>query len=209
MKLYIVRHGETDWNKERRLQGKTDIPLNEFGRKLAVETASGLADVTFDVAYTSPLIRAKETAEIIKKADTPLLEDDRIKEISFGIYEGLCCAKENWEIPDDGFENFFFHPENYIPPEGGETFISVINRVSDFLDEITTKPEHEAKTVLIVCHGVVVNAFLKIIKKRALSEFWQDKVQNNCAVNIIDVTDGELIVVEEGITYYVDKVEAW
>ena len=59
MKLYIVRHGETDWNKSRRVQGFSDIPLNDYGIYLAGETAKGLRDVAFDLAYTSPLIRAK------------------------------------------------------------------------------------------------------------------------------------------------------
>ena len=65
MKIYFVRHGETDWNKERKIQGQVDIPLNEFGRHLARETAKGLRDVPFDVCFTSPLGRARETAEII------------------------------------------------------------------------------------------------------------------------------------------------
>ena len=65
MKLYMVRHGETDWNKARRIQGQVDIPLNEFGRRLAKKTALGLADVPFDLCYTSPMSRAKETAKLI------------------------------------------------------------------------------------------------------------------------------------------------
>ena len=65
MKLYIVRHGETQWNKARKIQGQVDIPLNEFGRTLAKKTAKGLADINFDLCYTSPLIRARETAELI------------------------------------------------------------------------------------------------------------------------------------------------
>ena len=61
MKLYIVRHGETEWNKARRIQGQVDIPLNEFGRRLARKTAKGLSDITFDLCYSSPLSRARET----------------------------------------------------------------------------------------------------------------------------------------------------
>ena len=62
MVLYVVRHGETDWNKVKRVQGHTDIPLNEYGRHLARETAKGLKETRIDLAITSPLIRAKETA---------------------------------------------------------------------------------------------------------------------------------------------------
>ena len=60
MKLYIVRHGETDWNKERRIQGQADIPLNGFGRHLAEETGKGLSDIAFDICISSPLSRAVE-----------------------------------------------------------------------------------------------------------------------------------------------------
>ena len=63
MVLYVVRHGETDWNKVKRVQGHTDIPLNEYGRHLARETAKGLKETRIDLAITSPLIRAKETAQ--------------------------------------------------------------------------------------------------------------------------------------------------
>ena len=76
MKLYIIRHGQTDWNRARRLQGRTDIPLNEWGRRVAELTREGLKDVTFDVAFTSPLIRAKETAELILRGIIEVEDDD-------------------------------------------------------------------------------------------------------------------------------------
>ena len=68
MKVYLIRHGETDWNSVRKLQGQTDIRLNDYGIELAKLTAEGLKDVDFDLIYSSPLIRAVETAEIIKGA---------------------------------------------------------------------------------------------------------------------------------------------
>ena len=61
MKIYFVRHGETIWNKEKKIQGQSDIPLNEYGRELAYVTANALQDIPFDIVYSSPLIRAKET----------------------------------------------------------------------------------------------------------------------------------------------------
>ena len=95
MDIYLIRHGETDWNKMRRLQGVTDIPLNACGIELAEKTAEGLKNVPFDRIYTSPLIRAKKTAEIIR-GDRPveLVVTDGLKEISFGEYEGLCHETE-------------------------------------------------------------------------------------------------------------------
>lgn len=66
MDIYLIRHGETDWNRMKKLQGTTDIPLNAYGIELAEKTAEGLKDVPFDRIYTSPLIRARKTAEIIR-----------------------------------------------------------------------------------------------------------------------------------------------
>ena len=122
MKIYFVRHGETDWNKERKIQGQVDIPLNEFGRHLARETAKGLRDVPFDVCFTSPLGRARETAQIILQGrDVPILEDKRILEMNFGVLEGKCCSKEGWDVPDS-FQMFFDDPVHYQAPEGGRGF---------------------------------------------------------------------------------------
>ena len=84
MKIYFVRHGETDWNKDRKIQGQVNISLNEFGRHLARETAKGLKEIPFAVCFTSPLDRARETAEIILEGrEVPVIEDERIIEMGF------------------------------------------------------------------------------------------------------------------------------
>ena len=78
MKLYLVRHGETDWNKVKRIQGQVDIPLNQFGKRLAEETAEGLRDIPFDLCISSPLSRAHETARIILYGkDIPIMPELR------------------------------------------------------------------------------------------------------------------------------------
>lgn len=210
MKLYIMRHGETDWNKERRLQGQADIPLNAFGRQLAAETALGMQEFNFDLVYTSPLGRARETAEIVMNSrEIPIIIDERLKEMSFGPYEGKCCSEENWEIPDPEFENFFVAPDRYQPPAGGDSFPDVLARVSAFLTELLAKEDRQNHDILIVCHGVVVNAFLTIIKDRPVAEFWNEKVQKNCAVNIAETTKTGLQLLSEGVTYYASAVKDW
>jgi len=207
MKLYVMRHGETDWNKERRLQGQADIPLNESGRQVARETAKGMAHIIFHAAYTSPLKRAEETARlIIEQRNIPLQVDDRLKEMSFGPYEGLCCAKDKWEIPDEGFENFFFAPDQYHPPEGADSFKTVINRVSSFIEEVV-RIQPPDSNILVAGHGVVVGAFLAIAEKRSIAAFWEDRVQKNCAVNILDAEDDKCRVVKKNIIFYSENVK--
>ena len=86
--IYLFRHGETDWNKERRLQGQSDIPLNAFGRELAIKTAAALETIPFDRAFSSPLDRAVETARILLGSrSTYLTTDHRLMEINFGDCE--------------------------------------------------------------------------------------------------------------------------
>ena len=86
--LYIMRHGRTDWNVRHKLQGRTDIPLNDEGRMMAVEAGKRYVDIHFDVCYSSPLERAKETAEIfLKGRNVPVFTDDRLVEMGFGVYE--------------------------------------------------------------------------------------------------------------------------
>ena len=88
--LYIMRHGRTDWNVRHKLQGRTDIPLNDEGRMMAAEAGKQYSDIHFDECYSSPLARAKETAEIfLKGRGVPVYTDDRLVEMGFGVYEGI------------------------------------------------------------------------------------------------------------------------
>ena len=169
MKLYLVRHGETDWNRARKIQGQVDIPLNEFGIHLAEETGKGLKDIPFDLCFTSPLGRAKQTAEIILKGrDVPVIEEPLIMEMAFGVYEGKCCSSEGWELPES-FHRFFDGPEEYEAPEGGEDFKQVKERVGKFLERIGSDDTLKDSTILITTHGAALAGMLNYIKKEPLS----------------------------------------
>ncbi len=209
MKIYFVRHGETDWNKERKIQGQVDIPLNEFGRHLARETAKGLRDVPFDVCFTSPLGRARETAEIILEGrDVPILEDKRILEMNFGVLEGKCCSKEGWDVPDS-FQMFFDDPVHYQAPEGGEDFQAVRERTGDFLNWLFAQEQYRDSTVLVTTHGAAMAGLLNNLKKKPLAEYWGVGVHKNCGVTEVDVTDGRIDIISENKVYYTDVVKPW
>mgnify|MGYP000384100069 CR=1 FL=1 len=209
MKIYFVRHGETDWNKERKIQGQVDIPLNEFGRHLARETAKGLRDVPFDVCFTSPLGRARETAQIILQGrDVPILEDKRILEMNFGVLEGKCCSKEGWDVPDS-FRMFFDDPVHYQAPEGGEDFQAVRKRTGDFLNWLFAQEQYRDSTVLVTTHGAAMAGLLNNLKKKPLAEYWGVGVHKNCGVTEVDVTDGRIDIISENKVYYTDVVKPW
>ena len=181
MKLYLVRHGETEWNKQKKIQGQVDIPLDEFGRTLARKTAVGLADIPFDVCYSSPLSRAKETGAIILEGrDVPIIEDDRIVEMAFGEYEGKCCSKTGWNLPEE-FRRFFDGPERYVPAKGGEDFAAVRKRTGEFLQELFQNKQYKDSNILITTHGAALAGMLNYIKEKPLSEYWGIGVHKNCA----------------------------
>lgn len=203
MKLYIIRHGETVWNTKRRLQGQTDTQLNENGRELARITARALRDVPFDLAFTSPLQRAAETAEIILDGrNVPIIKEERIREISFGVLEGRSILPGANEIEDPDFHYFFDAPEKYCPPDGGESLDSLIKRTGNFLDDLKAGEEFADKTILISTHGAASRALLFNISRCPRSEFWRKGVPKNCAVSIIDLTNGEWVISARDVVYY-------
>ena len=209
MNLFFARHGETDWNKVKRVQGHTDIPLNEYGRHLARETAKGLKETRIDLAITSPLIRAKETAQIILGTrQIPLLEDPRIKEIGFGEYEGVSC---NGEDPvSRAFRLFFNAPGEYIAPKGAETIEELYERTGDFLKELCEKEEWQQKNILISTHGAAMTALLNRIRGSLSGEsFWQEKVPPNCSVTTVQIENGVPCIVRENEIFYKEKVRQW
>lgn len=199
----MIRHGETEWNVKKRFQGRSDIPLNDEGKRLAHVTAKALADIPFTRIYTSPLKRAFETAIIIKgEREIPVIEDLRIIEIGFGVYEGLCCAKEGYNIPDPAFMNFFNKPEAYKPPKGAEAIEELKKRTGDFLHEIMYNKDMEHETILVSTHGAALRGLLSNINHLEIQDFWRGGVHKNCAVTIVDVKDGKAFIVEEGKIFY-------
>lgn len=155
MKLYLVRHGETDWNGENRMQGRKGVGLNEAG----VEQVKALAEeiqgreLEFDVCFASPLKRAVESAEILVGDKCEILYDDRLIERSFGEFEGR-SRDEYWNSL--GENDTFDRGLNYSG-FGIEPIKDVLGRARSFLDEI--KKEYAGdKKVLVVAHGVLLKA---------------------------------------------------
>lgn len=207
MKLYFIRHGETEWNKQRKLQGQVDIPLNEYGRSLAKITAEGMADIPFDKVFTSPLKRAKETAQILceNRPVTPI-EDMRLKEISFGVGEGKSLAAIHNQ-PGIKLYAFLHHPEDYVPPRNGETFIDMYRRCNSFIEEVLLPLESTCENVAVVAHGALNRGMIHYANHRPEKDFWS-VTHKNCSVTIMDCTNGHLTILEEGKIYYKEEVEA-
>ena len=192
MQLYIVRHGQTDWNKVRKLQGLTDIQLNENGRQVAIDLGDKLEQegVTFDEIFSSPLIRAYETACLIRgRQNVPITRDERIREISFGEAEGM--DYETWMSEDNPQRAFFTEPHKYIPPQDGETIEEVQARGREFIQEIIEPLYGQAKRVMIVAHGAMNKGLMCYLENNDVEHFWGDGLQNNCEASIFEY-DGQV-----------------
>lgn len=202
MKLYIIRHGETPWNAEGRLQGQTDIPLNENGIRLAKITGEALKDVPFDLAISSPLKRARQTADLVLAGrEIPVLEDARIEELSFGSWEGLGCRKANFEIPSEHFQDFYKVPFHFQTAVDGETIEHLCARTKAFWDDLISNPDWQEKTILIASHGCACRGILHNVYEDK-TDFWHGKVPPNCAVNIVSVKNGKAVLEAEDRIYY-------
>ena len=197
MKIYIIRHGETDMNARAVMQGWMDEPLNTSGRDLAVITGRAMRGIHFDGCFSSPLIRAKETAEIVLREsgnDIPIVTDDRLREISFGVMEG----RKLEEMGEAGLL-FFTDPFRFEGFPNGETVRDVCRRNQDFLMELSAR--NDGKTYLIGSHGCALRAMVNSLYPDP-SDFWRGHAPYNCSVTIVEVRGGVPQLVEEDKVFY-------
>lgn len=150
MEIYIIRHGQTDWNIAKKMQGTEDIPLNDTGRKQAVICAEALSDIPFEAIYTSPLSRASETAQIISnyKSHAPVIICQGLIERDFGEASGMTYEQMHTTYSE--------YPR--ILPLGMESFDILSERVYLAMRDCAKK--HHEKPILLVSHGASINAIL-------------------------------------------------
>lgn len=189
MELYIIRHGKTIWNSKNKLQGTTDIPLEKEGIFAAQKLGKELEEINFDKIFSSPLIRAYETAKFIAgNRKIEIIKDDRLKEISFGEFEGFTYKKmEEMGTP---YKNFFTNPAEYLPPPKGETLENVCIRAKDFIQSEIEPFYSKYKRIMIVAHGAVNKGIMCYIQNHGIKDFWKDGLQQNCQA-LIFTFDGK------------------
>ena len=176
MKLYYVRHGEADWNVEKRLMGRADRPLTEKGELQARELAEKIKDIKVDIIIASPLKRAYRTAEIInEKLHKELIIDQRLLEREYGIYEG----KFSNEFP---YDDFWCYSKN-ISAEGAEDMKTFFDRAREFINEL--KENNQYESILIVAHNGLGRAV-----KHYFQEMTDDEIIN------WDMPNGEAVEYE-------------
>ena len=167
--IYVVRHGETEWNAINKVLGRTDIPLNDRGIEQAEEIARSLKDIKIDVFLCSPLSRARQTADAISgETGMPYKTDDRLIEHDFGVFEGV--NRFDAEYQKAKREYFVRYP-------GGESFFDLAARVYPLIKEL------EGKSALLVTHGGICRIIRSYFEDMGNEEFVQFS-QGNCEIRM-------------------------
>ena len=206
MKIYVIRHGETELNARRVKQGWFDSQLNEAGRKLARLTGQALKGIRFDACVSSPLSRAKETVEIVLResgnGSVPVRTDDRLKEINFGLEEN---RPDTSSLLDPETTRLFYMDAFRFPGfPGGESVRDLCSRTGSFLKELAALDD--GKTWLVGTHGCALRAMMNPLYEHP-EHFWQGKVPPNCSVTILEVRDGRPVILEKDRIFYDPALE--
>ena len=189
IKLIFIRHPETDWNKQKRYMGSTDIPLNNKGKKQARAISGYFKNENISVIYSSKLKRALETAKLIARPhNLKVKEDKRLNEINFGEWEGLTFEQIQKKYPVLARE-YLSKPQNIKIP-GGESFKEFKNSIKASLGEILAQEDGD---VVIVSHGGVNRVIICELLKIPFSHLWQIK-QDGGAINKIEIYEDTNVV---------------
>lgn len=189
-RIYLVRHGETDWNRDLRLQGILDVGLNEVGMRQGRRIAKRFSSMRGLKVYTSPLRRALHTATLLPSygRDCPVMVEPRLREIDHGAWTGLTMDRITRDFPEE-FDRWQSRPDR-VRPRGGESLQEAYSRAAGFLNELTETSA--GSDALIVSHGVI-NALLVCAAWGApLARLW-DFPQPNAHVTVLRV-EGRKIV---------------
>ncbi len=181
--IYIIRHGQTELNNKQVLQGRSNYPLNEKGIAQAREAAERLRLVTFSRVFSSPLIRAVQTAEIIAPG-VPVTIDERLIEMDYGPYEGMDLHALAPEIITF-FSDFVHNPA----PEGMEQLQSVVARAGAFIKDLSGLDGN----ILVSTHAIVMKGILEYLTPDSHGSYWSQYI-GNCAVFVTEYKDGSFTV---------------
>ena len=179
--IYIIRHGKTELNRANVLQGRSNYPLNEEGVRQAEDAAKLLRGIEVDRVFSSPLVRAIQTAEIVAPGK-PITVDERLIEMDYGPYEGLGLSKLPPEIL-----TFFSDFVNNPAPDGMEQLGSVVSRAGDFIEGI----RNLSGNILISTHAIAMKGILEYLTPESRGAYWS-KYIGNCAVYAAENVGGRI-----------------
>lgn len=190
MRLIMTRHGETEWNIERKTQGRTDTCLTENGIAQARAFASRIENMPFDCVYTSPLVRARETARVVAEVRrVPIINDPALTEMCFGEWEGMTFSQIGELYPEQ--LELWSHSPNLCQIPGGEVFQALVERCEAFLKRVLER--HEGFTVAAVSHSVPTKVIAALCLGVPMEKLHNIRV-DNVSLTIIDFYAGRAVV---------------
>jgi broad specificity phosphatase PhoE len=184
MLIFLVRHAESTWNRQKKIQGQKDPPLSTYGKREARIVGKRFKALAFDAVCSSPLKRALETARSIVGAKSVITIDEDLREISLGKWEGKTLAQIR-KTYGDKFDRWAVRPDR-IPVPGGEDFKVFVRRVKRALRKI--EKSHPNGNVLVVSHGGVISAYVTVVLNLKPIDIWCVTVKN-ASVTIVEVKE--------------------
>lgn len=180
VKLYFVRHGETQYNVQKRVQGFCDSPLTDNGIAQAKSVGMGLSEIDFDAVYASESQRVIDTAQhAIGHRNIPIMTDPRLKEMNFGVLESLYATEISVQYGNI-LETLFSLKDLNMSAPGGESYLQLFSRTNSVIDEIVQKHQNDGGNILVFSHGVTIGNYLMQLTK--LSKYPHHE---NCSVSIV------------------------
>lgn len=186
MKIYFVRHGESQWNVENRLQGSDDSSLTEKGIRDSQKLRKYLEDsaIVFDQLYSSDSKRCLDTAKIINgRNKLEIKKEKALKEMNVGSWQGMTWEeiKKNEPI---AYDYYWHQPDLYKARNGGEDFYAVEKRAVAFIKQLSQRKENQ--NILIVSHGVLIKSIVNFYKNRSVSEFWEEALIDGSSLTLLE-----------------------
>lgn len=203
MKVYIIRHGETQFNRLGILQGNINSQLLDESKEKAKKIIKWAEDMSFDFVFSSDLDRAFETATIISNGKYNICKNKYIGEMTFGDWQGK--TKEEIFLNEEykkEYNNYFFKPQNYKNINGGESFSDLINRVNEFLRYLRKLYAEGAKNILVVTHGAFIKALVMVVKNNSLDKFWNEPYVYNLSLTVMEYSNNSFFITKESEENY-------
>lgn len=194
MKIYLTRHGETQWNAEGRMQGWLNSNLTEKGIANALKLGEHLKHINFDYICCSPLGRAKETASyVIGNKTTQIVYNEAFKEMNFGKWEGMMQVDIKSQYSEQ--QHNFWNAPHLFEAIDGESYELFIDRIRKGFEALIL--DNKSENILLVTHAAVIKAIFAIIEKRSLEEFWAPPFTYDTCLSILEVENNQVRVLME------------
>ena len=193
MELHLIRHGETNWNKERRVQGQSESHLTDLGIQQAQDLGQRIAHLEFDEIYCSSSLRTRQTAEhAFPESTIEIAYLDELREIFLGPWEGNLYEDLAQSEPES--HSHFWEQPHLFRVSGAENFFELQQRAIDAVAEIETTHRADftsGKKIAIVSHGALIKSYLCHVEGRSMDQLWAPPRMHNCAHSIVTFSSSD------------------